>query len=107
MRHPIPVIGIILFGALTYADAQWLHYPDARTPRTKDGKPNLTAPAQRVNGRPDVSGLWQAEKTSKGEYEAVLGTRFTDPQVDTHDITKYVLNIFWGMKPEDEPLRPA
>ena len=27
--------------------------------RTKDGKPNLTAPTPRVNGKPDLSGLWQ------------------------------------------------
>jgi len=25
---------------------------------------------------------------------------------DTHDITTNVLNIFWGMKPEEEPVRP-
>jgi len=38
--------------------AQWLDHPDPRIPRTKDGKPNLTAPAPRVNGKPDLSGLW-------------------------------------------------
>src|SRR6266849_6397563 len=36
--------------------AQWLNYPDPRTPRSKDGKPNLTAPAPRLNGKPDLSG---------------------------------------------------
>src|SRR5438094_930781 len=56
------VIGVMLAGALTYAQAQWLNYPDARIPRTKDGKPNLSAPAPRLNGKPDVSGLWQAER---------------------------------------------
>ena len=106
MRNLSTVIGIILFGAVTYAHAQWLNYPDARTPRTKDGKPNLTAPAPRLNGKPDVSGLWQAEKTPQHEYESVLGKGFTGLQIDTHDITKHVLNVFWGMKAEDEPLRP-
>jgi hypothetical protein len=106
MRYLCTVIGIILVGAVTYADAQWLNYPDARTPRTKDGKPNLTAPAPRLNGKPDVSGLWQAEKTPQHEYESVLGKGFTGLQIDTHDITKHVLNVFWGMKAEDEPLRP-
>jgi hypothetical protein len=106
MRNQNMVIGMMFVGALTCAHAQWLHYPDARTPRTKDGKPNLTAPAPHQNGKPDLSGLWQAEKTPVEEYERVLGKRFTNIQVDTHDVTKYVLNVFWGMKPEDEPLRP-
>ena len=108
-RHKIAQIGVgvfLLAGALTYAHAQWLNYPDARTPRTKDGRPNLTAPAPRLNGKPDVSGLWQAERTPEREYDSVLGNGFTALQVDTHDITKYVLNVFWGMKAEEEPLQP-
>jgi len=40
------------------------------------------------------------------EYDAVLGNSFTALQPDTGDITKNFLNVFWGMKPEDEPLRP-
>jgi hypothetical protein len=93
-------------GAFTYGNAQWLNYPDARIPRTKDGKPNLTAPAPRLNGRPDLSGLWQAERAPASEYDRVLGNGFTNLQVDTHDVTKYAVNLFWGMKPEEEPLRP-
>jgi len=39
--------------------AQWLHYPDKKTPRTADGKPDLTAPApRRADGKPDLSGIW-------------------------------------------------
>jgi len=107
MRNRITLIAtIMLAGVFTYAHAQWLNYPEARTPRTKDGKPNLTAPAPRLNGKPDVSGLWQAERTPQSEYDNVLGKGFTGLQVDTHDITKHVLNVFWGMKPEEEPLRP-
>jgi hypothetical protein len=106
MRNQCAVIGILLAGALACADAQWLNYPDPRTPRTKDGKPNLTAPTPRLNGKLDLSGVWQSERTPDREYEAVLGKGFTALQVDTHDINKYVLNVFWGMKPDDEPLRP-
>lgn len=40
--------------------AQWVKYPTPGTPRTRDGKPNLTAPAPRApGGKPDLSGLWQ------------------------------------------------
>jgi len=41
--------------------AQWLHYPTPGIPRTKDGKPNLSAPAPRTNGTPDLSGVWSLE----------------------------------------------
>src|SRR5579884_3414266 len=39
--------------------AQWIHYPTAGVPRTRDGKPNLSAPAPRTrDGKPDLSGMW-------------------------------------------------
>jgi hypothetical protein len=41
------------------APAQWLNYPTPGTPRTPDGKPNLTAPTPRTSdGKPDLSGIW-------------------------------------------------
>jgi len=43
----------------TGAHAQWLNYPAPGTPRTPDGKPNLTAPVPRAaGGKPDLSGTW-------------------------------------------------
>jgi len=86
--------------------AQWLNYPDARTPRTKDGKPNLTAPAPRMNGKPDLSGVWQAERTPESEFIHVYGNNFVQLQVDLNDLNKHALNLFWGLKPEEQPLRP-
>ena len=41
--------------------AQWFKYPTDGIPRTRDGKPNLTAPAPRLpDGKPDLSGIWHA-----------------------------------------------
>ena len=38
---------------------QWLHYPTAGVPKTRDGKPNLAAPAPRAADRkPDLTGMW-------------------------------------------------
>jgi hypothetical protein len=43
----------------TSVGAQWLNYKTPGMPRTKDGKPNLTAPTPRgPDGKPDLSGLW-------------------------------------------------
>jgi hypothetical protein len=39
--------------------AQWLHYPTAGVPKTRDGKLNLAAPAPRTADRkPDLTGMW-------------------------------------------------
>lgn len=41
--------------------AQWMSYPTAGIPRTRDGKPNLLAPAPKTaDGKPDFSGLWSS-----------------------------------------------
>ena len=100
------LIAILAAAGTLPLSAQWLHYPDPRIPRTKDGKPNLAAPAPRLNGKPDLSGLWQVERTPEREYANVLGSDFPGIQIDLHDINKNVLNVFWGLKPEEEPLRP-
>lgn len=100
-------IWILLFAGVLPMAAQWLDYHDGRTPLTKDGKPDLTAPAPQRNGTPDLSGVWQAERTPVSEFRRVLGDNFTKLQVDLNDVTGRMINVFWGLKPNQEPLLPA
>jgi hypothetical protein len=51
---------LALWAAMPLA-AQWINYPTPGIPRTKDGKPNLSAPTPRTReGKPDFSGIWAA-----------------------------------------------
>lgn len=106
MSRLASTIALLVAGAVVCVEAQWLDHRDPKTPRTADGKANLSAPAPRVNGKPDLSGVWQAERTPVDEIVRVLGPGLPLLQVDLNDITKHVLNVFWGVKPQDEPLRP-
>ena len=50
---------LLVFSLALSAQAQWIKLPLPGTPRTKDGKPNLTAPAPRApDGHPDLGGIW-------------------------------------------------
>ena len=53
-------LAIIVAALATPLAAQWVKYPTPGTPRTADGKPNLTAPVPRTrDGKVDLSGMWQ------------------------------------------------
>ena len=97
---------IALTGLLAPAYAQWLH-PDPRTPRTRDGKPILTAPAPRLNGKPDLSGVWQATRPTLDATRSFTGGGDPAPgmQIDQLDVGDIHRNVFFGMKREEEPLK--
>ncbi len=110
-KHPAWYLLVIGLLPVT-AHGQWISYPDPHTPRTRDGKPNLSAPAPRSHGKPDLSGIWQAESTPRKELAAMFppgvgllpggvnGLGEDDPQ-------KYFLNILADFKPGSEPFTPA
>jgi hypothetical protein len=67
----------------------------------------LAGPAPHVNGKPDLSGLWEADRTPVAEFARVLPKDVVSEQIDINDSTKEGLNVFWGVKSNDVPLQPA
>src|SRR5437763_11887429 len=89
-------IGMAVAGACLCANAQWNH-PVAGAPRTPDGKINMTGPVPRVNGKPDLSGIWQVEAAPRGPGLFGLGE---SPN------SKYFRDILSDFKRGEEPLTP-
>jgi hypothetical protein len=55
---------------------QWPAYPASGVPRTADGQVDLRAPAPRVDGKPDLSGVWRARPDPLGQVGGVENTVF-------------------------------
>jgi hypothetical protein len=107
---PYRRLSILLALLATGAPAQWLRYPTPGIPRTRDGKPNLSAPAPRAsNGKPDLSGLWQVEATPFDEITRLFGPGLGDlsvPGDDLRTFSKYAISVLADFKPEEAPIRP-
>jgi hypothetical protein len=109
--NKISLFLILLAGG---ACAQWVNYPSPGTPRTRDGKPNLSAPAPRAfNGKPDLSGLWHVQPTPREEMTRLFGADLIKaadatsvPGMELETISKYALDILVDVKPENTPMRP-
>jgi len=93
--------------------AQWLNYKTPGIPRTRDGKPKLDAPAPRaLDGHPDLSGVWMHEPTSVSEWRRMLGAAVDEllkaeiPGMELVTASKYAMNVFADLAPEEAPLRP-
>lgn len=85
--------------------AQWLNYPTPGIPRSRDGKPNLSAPAPRGrDGKPVLSGLWVNE-AAPPELRARLIPEATNGAGE-EPLSQYFINIFSDLKPGEEPIRP-
>jgi hypothetical protein len=87
-------------------DAQWLKYPTPGIPRTRDGKPHLSAAAPRgPGGKPVLTGLWVNEP-APAALRAQLIPEATNGAGD-EPLSQYFINIFSDFRPGDEPLQPA
>ncbi len=90
-------IGVVFLGGIFSAHAQWNNQPTPGAPRTADGKVNMTGPVPRVNGKPDLSGIWQVQAEPRGPGLFGLGE---SPN------SKYFRNILSDFKQGEEPLTP-
>jgi hypothetical protein len=106
-------LGLLLIVFSVGAHAQWLNFPTPGTPRTRDGKPNLTAPAPRAaDGKPDLSGVWMHELTSVEEMKRLYGAMIDGavkvdvPGMEIGTQHKYAFNILLDFKPDESPMRP-
>src|SRR5512142_2120955 len=96
---------MLLVGGAVGVQAQWLNNRDSGIPRTKDGKPNLSAPAPRAsNGKPDLSGLWQGEGAPISELMKILPAGVNGLGEDPPPLSFF--NVLAAYKPEESPLRP-
>ncbi len=105
MRHRHTGILLAILAAGPCVHAQWLTYRDSALPRTRDGKPNLSAPPSRVNGKPDLTGIWEVESSPKKEVEPYLlpgGENGLGEDVPS----KYFLNFFSDFPFGKEPFQP-
>ena len=102
-------VRLALFGTCLHLQGQWLNYPAPGIPRTRDGKPDLRAPAPRAaTGKPDLGGLWVVEATPVADLppQAASGTTFEAPSAAPIR-NRYLFNILADFKPEDSPMLPA
>jgi hypothetical protein len=91
-------IGIAFVSFCFSAQAQWNNQPTPGAPRTADGKVDMNGPAPKVNGKPDLSGIWQVEAEPRGPGLFGLGE---SPN------SKYFRDILSDFKPGEEPMTPA
>jgi hypothetical protein len=87
-------------------------YPNG-TPTTRDGKPDLTAPAPRTaDGKPDLSSTWMHELTSPAEMKRLFGAIIDEaikvdvPGMEIGTQHKYAFNILVDFKPENVSMTP-
>jgi len=105
LRNRIVWLLAALAAAPVYLNAQWAVYRDPTVPRTRDGKPNLSAPVPKLNGKPDLSGIWQAESAPVAEIQQFLlpgGINGLGEDLPT----KYFFSVFADFPPGQEPMRP-
>jgi hypothetical protein len=97
--HLVLGITVALLGAGVSTRTQWLKEPTAGAPRTRDGKVDMTGRVPRVDGKPDLSGLWQAQ----GDPRAPGGLFGLGESLNS----RYFRNVLSDFSTDEAPLTPA
>jgi hypothetical protein len=101
LRSRLSLLLIVLFARGAFS--QWLNYPAPGTPRTRDGKADLSAKAPRApGGKPDLSGVWRTEPESPGRNSTVFDVPGDSPST----FSRYFSNILADFKNPEEIVRP-
>jgi hypothetical protein len=97
----MPLLLALLAAAIL--SGQWINEPARGVPRTRDGKPNLTATAPRLGGKPDFTGLWQTDMAAPGEIEKFIPDlgKVIVPGDDPTTFSKYLFNVMADYKPDE------
>jgi len=94
VKHAGLMVLAVILGVPT--TAQWINYPTPGIPRTKDGKPILTARVPHMpDGRPDLSGVWHGESAPSDVPQGTNGDA----------LPKYFLDITRDLAPADVPFQ--
>ena len=75
MLRPSAIAIVVLLGTVVAipVHAQWVNHPSSGIPRTKDGKPNLSARTPTTAaGKPDLSGIWTTDRTPVDELNRLF-----------------------------------
>ena len=95
----------------TTAFAQWVNLPTPGVPRLRDGRPNLSAKTPRVNGKPDLSGVWHVHSDPISRFQGLFGPDFKDDNnpvgMELNTISIYGADVFADFEFGKEPMRPA
>jgi hypothetical protein len=109
MRKAALLLSLALVGPTVHA--QWVNYKAPGTPRLQDGRPNLAARAPRTpDGKPDLSGVWHVQPTPREEMKRLFGDdvdAIEVPGMEIDTVSKYGINIFQDLKPQEWPMKPA
>src|SRR5688500_15264086 len=92
LRRMLWIAIVCLAGGLSL-HAQWLHSPTPNAPRMRDGKVDMTGPVRKINGKPDLSGVWQVQ----GEPRAPGGLFGLGESLNS----RYFRDILSDFKPDE------
>jgi len=98
MMRWIALVSVFAAAGLATAHAQWTDMKTPGAPRGKDGKVLMTAPAPRLDGKPDLSGVWQVEGESRAPG-ALFG-------IGESINSRYFRNILSDFPAGQQPLTP-